>query len=383
MFSFSRERHTEVRQHGLLLTQEDEDDLKAMELEEERISDNEEEGGGEQEQPDTSTVFNIVITEPFQFPEPRPPFEVNQTTRCVRFIPTVIPNTLPNIQPGIMKGLASIKELTIGQKRTICGHMCMPMPVESSPIVSLFMTKVTGGASIPWKPQYINYMLSVFQLREFMLAIVNGLIPFHQTMTQEKIQYAFDEFKAHIAFYEHLQERRARELLCTAKANPAMTPDVLKQFISYLEEYSFYYIHSIERFIYITIIEPHLTPEHNLTLANFLTSNAQPTLSACLDPISTRKYVSDFFAIKVAVFKKHDDEVCDVDYVKKDTLNVQQLPHRIAVHPQTKELIYNCPRNMIWREFIDLQTIYEYFCFCDSENILGNDFYWDPRSWYV
>lgn len=384
MFRFSREHYTEQHQSGLVLDEHDEAQLREMELAEQRdpMEEEEEEADQMDESPDSNIVFS-GITESFVFPEPAPFLEENATTKCIRFTPTAIPPSIPKIPPGIMKGLAVIKDLTIAQKRTICGHMCMPMPVNSSPVVCLFMTKVVDGAIIPWKPQYVNYMLSVFQLREFMLATINGLIEFHATMTQEKIQYAFEEFKAQVALYERTQETRVNELFLAARANPASTARHLLQFIEYLEDYTLYYIHTIERFLYTTLIEPHCSEEFPLTLANVLTPNVKPSLDMCLDPLGVRKCVVDFFAMKVAVFKKHDAEVADVDYVHKETLNPEQLQHRIAVHPQTKQIIINCPQQTVYRGYIDLLTIYEYFHFCDSQNILGNEHPWDVNSWSI
>lgn len=232
MLHFSRERFTDTSQSPLFLTQEDEADLRAMELEDEKEAKRElMEANGEamdeeddaDDEPDPSQAqVPLSITAPYVFPEPYSLFEVNPTTHCVRFNPTMIPKTMGSIKPGILKGMASLLDLTAGQKKAICAHLCMPMPVESSPIVSLLMATVSEGEAIYWKPQFINYSLSAFQLREIMLAIIHALMPLHHSMSdpknQHKIQRAFDEYKAQMAFYEDFQEARVSALFHKAAA---------------------------------------------------------------------------------------------------------------------------------------------------------------------
>jgi hypothetical protein len=258
------------------------------------------------------------------------------------------------------------------------------MPVESSPLVSLFMTKVADGATMPWKPKYVSWMMSVFHVRELYLACINGLIDFHKDMTPDIIEAAHEELKEQIVLAENLQDERVTELLKLAKQDPIRnTPTCLVKFIQYLEEYAINYLHQFERFLYVTLLEKHALEQgdNGIRLEHVLTRNVPVTLEMCSNPVDVRKFVVDFFAIKVQAFQKRDAEVADYEYVPKQTLDLAQLPFRIIVHPSTNQIKYNCPASSVYRGYIDILTIYEYFRFCDTENILGDDFPWDPNSW--
>lgn len=369
MLAFSRERGA-IQRRAIFTFEEDEEEEEEEQEEKMDEGEDEEDSGSERE---------CVDTEPFVFPVPNPPLEYNDTIQCMRFTPTAIPASIPVIKPGVLKGLASNQEFTSKQKRTVCGHKCMPMPVESSPIVALFMTKVADGAAMPWKPRYVSWMLSTFHVRELYLACINGLIDFHKDMTPEKIEAAHNSLKDQLVMLEERQDERVAELFLLARQDPQKnTQQCLLRFIAYLEEYSIYYIHLFERFLFTTLIELH---GGGLLLEHVLTRAVLVTLDMCIDKVVTRNLVVDFFAIKVPAFQKRDAEIADYEYVTKDTLNLQQLPHRITVHPTSKQVKYNCPANWVYQGYIDVLTIYEYFCFCDTENVLGDSFSWDPNSW--
>lgn len=372
MLAFARERGA-IQRRAIFTFEEDEQEEANVDEMDESDNDEEEEEDDDQRE--------CIDTEPFVFPPPNPPLEFNDTIQCMRFTPTAIPQSVPAIKPGVLKGLASNEELTRRQKRTVCGHMCMPMPVESSPIVALFMTKVADGAAMPWKPRYVSWMMSAFHVRELYLACINGLIEFHKEMTPEKIEAAHNSLKDQLFMLEQRQDERVAQLFVLAKQDPYKnTQQCLVQFVKYLEEYSLYYLHLFEWFLFTTLIELHCPPD-GIKLEHVLTRPVPVTLEMCVDKVVTRQMVVDFFAIKVPAFQERDAAIADYEYVPKQTINLQQLPHRITVHPTTKQVKYNCPANTVYNGYIDVLTIYEYFCFCDTENVLGDSFPWDPNTW--
>ena len=378
MFSFRERGADRPRGGGLQLTEYDLEELAAMDESSSDGEDMEADSGGEQKNK------YAEVTEQFVFPVAIPPLEFNETIHCMRFTPTMIPPSTPAILPGVMKGLASNVALTTQQKRTVCGHKTLPMPVESSPIVSLFMTKVADGASMPWKPRYVSWMMSTFHVRELYTACINGLIEFHKDMTPDKIEAAHEDLKGQLVLLETKQDKHVEELLHLARADPLKnTAPCLAKFVDYLEEYAIYYLNLFERFLFVTLIELHALEQgdQGIRLEHVLTRRVPVTLEMCTDPVGVRQLVVDFFAIKVPAFHKRDAEIADYDYVPKQTINLQQLPHRIIVHPHTKQIKYNCPASSVYNGYIDILTIYEYFCFSDTENVLGNDFPWDPNSW--
>lgn len=330
----------------------------------------------------------------YVFPEPTSPplLEYANDNGCdVRFLPDRIPPTLPVITPNVLLGLSSIAELTAGQKRTVCGHTCLPMVVHSSPLVALIMSRVASKKqqAIPWKSRYISWMQGTFQLRELMLAACNGIIPFHESVTDEFVHECHREFRSQMASYEYAQDERIQTLFAEARANPANTHAVLMTFIDYLEEYALYYVHSLEQFLFRTLIEPH---GHGLTLADVLTPNERPSLDQCSplkrtknapsDRYTARQLAVDFFLIKVPAVLARDAQVASQpDYVARQTFDLQQLPYRVEVHPATGAVRYNVPAGTVWRGYISLQTIYEYWLFCDTEHVLGDDWAWDPNTW--
>lgn len=341
----------------------------------------EKEGGSDGEDDDIDAMAKADAEEDYQFQDPVACLEVADGK--VRFPLVRVPATVVPFNPAVLSGLAAVQDITAAQKRAISGHMCMPMPVHASPTIAFLAAKVEKGAQSIWKPRYIPFSMSVFHLREFMEAARKGLFSFHKSVTESAIQDAFAQYLSQMRRYERFQEDRVDSLFMLLRENPARTAECLLFFIQYLEEYSLYFIHSIERFLFRVFVEPH---GGDITLEEMLTPNERPTLEMCENQLGVRQCLVDFFEIKVAAFLKHDAQVLEEGAqppASREAINLQQLPFRIEVNPRTGQVKHHCPPHTVYRGYIDILTIYEYFLFQDTEGILGPDFAWDPNSWTV
>ncbi len=383
MFSFNNERYARNNTGDMFggLTE-----MVDPIVSESESSDDGDDGSGPEkmdEGDDNEELAQIELArEQFAFPIPEPMVEYSQNGRDMRFYlaPGIDTSSMPEFDPGPFKALSSVAQLTAGQKRTMCGHTAMPMPVHFSPIIALFVSRIPKGATMPWSSKNLNWMLSGFHLREFMLAVRHKTLPFHSSVTEEFIDACATEFHSQMGLYELHQEARIHKLFDEIAIDSSRSRECLEQFVNYLEDYSLYYLHSIERFLFKTLVEPYKT---GLELKHVLTPHLLPSLHECNDMRVTRQYVIDFFAITVPATRQYEKSHAeDNAYVEpRPSLDLQQLPHRIVVHPYTNQVKYNCPPNTVYRGYIDTLTLYEYFVFCDTENKLPADWDYNPNTW--
>lgn len=298
-----------------------------------------------------------------------------------KFLRAKIPPSFPFTSPNLLLGLDSIAEIAADQKRTLVGTTSLPMIVHSSPIISFFASKVEGDTVTPWKPKYVNWMYSAHQLREFMFLAQSGLIPVPPTTPKELAQQCFEEFEYQVNKMDTMQFDRIQETFRVAHADPSKTQECVLHFIEYAEEQAIHYLHSIERFLYKALIEPH-NPQ-NLELQDVLTPYEKPNLSQANNVAHARSLVVDYFDIKVAAFRQKDKERAEEGYSFRDTIQLEALRNRILVNHQTGEVRYNCPKEHVYRGYIGLETIYQYWLFCDTGNILGDDWHqrWNLSLW--
>lgn len=111
---------------------------------------------------------------------------------------------LPVVRLNAMRGLAAM-ELGVGgatisaaEMRTIAGHMFMPMPVHSSPILALLSARAAladKNKTMPWKPRVVSAIMSIFALRQLVTATRNNFLPFHHSLGDKgKESYVDDCF---------------------------------------------------------------------------------------------------------------------------------------------------------------------------------------------
>jgi hypothetical protein len=355
-------RNVQQRALGQLAVPQDEDegDEPAAPMDEEE----EEEPAAEEE---TTTAAAAAAS--FEFPEPAPPLAYSPDSKFFRFLG--VPRDMPTVAITAFRGMASIKDLTAAQKLVVCVKACMPMPIHASPLLALLVPTEENS-----KRRVVSWLMSVFHLRSFMLAIINdnGLIPFHASVRDGYVRQCFDEMQAQLRAYDSAHDDRIHQLHRQVRLRAIGDRDALLRFIEYLEAYSFYYVHSLERFLFRCLVEPrpscaHIRLEHVLT-----PTNVRPSLDECAEPWDARELLVHFFQLKVMATRRYEESVKADEYEgdvpsARESFDLQQLPHRIVVkrgHPTQ----YNCPQGTVYRGYVDMLTLVEYFHFCDTERVL-------------
>jgi hypothetical protein len=317
------------------------------------------------------------------FPTPEPRISVGENGRYFHFVSTEIPRGFPIMPPQVLQGLtSSVMDTNVKIKSLTCMHPCLPMPVHSSPLVALFMasTAKSKGQDIPSKPLCVSWMTSCYQLLQFRVACMNGWIPFHTTIERSTVEEAEAEYQGQILLLERAHNTQMTELYAAAVGGNTPGPRIMELFAIAMERYAMRYIHLLEHYLHTCLIKA-----HGLPLEAVMTPDVQGTnlrLENAVDAHKLRRLVVEFFQFKVRLTVDHvksyagraaapapDVPVC---------FNLDQLPFRIQVHETTKQIKYNCPANSVWKGYISGQTLYEYFLFCDIDNVCGaNGERWD------
>lgn len=263
-----------------------------------------------------------------------------------------IPPTLLPFSPGVLKGLEAIDDLTIDQKNTLSVYTVLPIPVCSSPILALFRDNVPRGAQPPTKQRYVSWVLSAFKLRSFMLLVHQRVTPFHSSVSNEYPIECYNDFLEQIASYEEFHRQRIEDLIYS----DTDLEDKFNRFLEYCEDFTYYYLHSCEHYLYKTLIEPHGV--EFLNLEHFLTPKQdKPMLNQCEDPKAVLTCVVDFFKLKVLATQQHAKRHAGEDYVERNPFQLDMIPQRIV----------NAPPQSLYRGCIDVDTLREYFLFLDPK----------------
>lgn len=332
---------------------EEEEEVQPMEIEDDVVPENED------------------SAELFVFPEPTPLIIYNPSHQRVSFdINKKLQPTFPEIDPAWLAGIEADEITNITAKRSISAHPMIPMPVFASPVLLYLNAKSLNKI---WSNPVANAVSVLVRLKQVSFGIMKGCIPFHPDVTNEMPQKCYNELLTQIKLNSNTQEDRINDLTKRyAESNfgdNVTREECLWQFIFYLEEYTFNLIHLYERYIYQTIIQPHNTPLCTIELSDILTPKKQ---IFCDDP-SVICYVNDFFQTKILLFRARDC-LSDVGF------DTEQLPYRIEV-VGNKFVNYNCPKDSVYKGYIDLLTIYEYWRFTDVDNLIKNDDSFNPGKW--
>lgn len=318
-----------------------------------------------------------------QIPDPTPCVVYNESRTFVHFDVNTIPDSIPMIPPQILKGLTSpVMDTVVKIKGLTCMHRCLPMMVHSSPVVSLFMTRTKSKkeSTIPSKPLCIGWMDTCFQLHQLKAACNAGLIQFHPSVAKNPsmLTDAEQDYQNQVKLLGLNQDSFMDALYKAVLNGEIKGHAAMTEFASSMEKYAMRYVHLIERFLYTCLIEPHgsgLRLEHVLT-----PYTPSLELKDANDPVRVRQMVVDFFKFKVelerAQVKSYGNN--ETQFFER-AFNLQQLPYRIQVHPTTKKIKYNCQQNQVWKGYISMQTLFEYFWFCDTDEMLRNaGWEWHP-----
>jgi hypothetical protein len=290
----------------------------------------------------------------------------------------LIPSTLLPLNPGQLKGLESIDAITADQKYTLSVYMASPMPVHVSPVVVMLIDNVPPRAHPPHKDRYISWWQSAYQLRSMAFLAYTAAVPYHSSVSNTYPRECYDdEFLPQIQAYEEMHRARVDELVSSFPpppeagagtqsllagetfASPApQAPGMqdLQRFISYTEDFSLYYLHSLERYLFKVLIEPHLAADSPLTLDHFLTPiEPRVHLRQCENTQRAQKCVVDFFAFHVAATHAHEKRHAGDDYVQRNPFNLDDIGRRIV----------NAPPHELHNGYLDQRTAQEYWMFCD------------------
>jgi len=325
MFSFNLSKERYVTPHKYIEAEEDQEDQK-MDTSSDQLGN----------APFEQFIFASSELAVLQIVNPNPLF----------FKREFIPPTLLPLSPGVLNGLLSLDDLSQLQKCVLSVYSVLPIPVHTSPVMILMMDNVPKGAKQPQKRRFIGWMQSAYSLRSLMFLVQKKTLPFHVSITPEYVDECMDEFLEQTATYENMHFNRVEELHTFP-----FSQSVLEKFVEYCEDFSFYYIHSIERYLYKILIEPHGSA--HLSLENFLTPvSVKPMLHQCEHPEFIQRFVYDFFELKVLATHKYDQRHAGEDYVQKNPFQLETLRQRITTNVGSH-----------YRGCIDGQTLHEYFYF--------------------
>lgn len=300
----------------------------------------------------------------FQFPVETLAYQcfVAPAPQPLYFKRELIPPTLLPLNPGQLEGLESIDAITADQKFTLGVYMALPMPVHRSPIITLFLDNVPPKATPPRKDRYMTWWQSAYQLRSIAFLAYMAAVPYHSSVKNAYPRQCYDEeFVPQIAAYEELHRERVEELIDSSpppngggREPPSL--ESLQRFVAYAEDFALYYLHSLERYLFKVLIEPHLPANSPLTLAHFLTPRVESTLSQCENVARAQRCVVDFFAFHVAATHEHERRHAGDDYGgPRNPIQLADIPRRLATTPP----------NELHRGYLDRQTALEYWMFCD------------------
>ncbi len=275
--------------------------------------------------------------------------------------------------PQVLLGLTSLTDITSDQKRNLSELLVLPMPVHASPAVTWVVTATSKAEDPCFHIRYIGWMRSAFELRNIAQLIHEDQFPYHKSMANDKSfpLWAYKDATKQIELFFAKQHERIQDLLKEAAQNPQTMLDIMFKFVGYLEEGSYFFLHTWERFIFQTIIEPH---HCDVVLEDMLTPHHTVRFSQFARPGPERQEINFFFETKALSIKKAMGDVEDHGVLR---FHKEQFPLRIRVD-EGGNLCYGVKEQHVYRQYIDVFTMYEYFLFCDSDNVLGNAWSWDP-----
>lgn len=360
--AFTNEERAVFDEAEALLMDEDSEKEKEDDEEEAKSGDEMDESGDEEE-------AEAFTSEQFVFPPSDARLVLCTADGFVqmRFDQQHIPKTLPFTSPQVVAAMATIKGLTAAHKLQFSYLPALPMPVHMSPLITLFESKqLEKGNTVPWKPMYGSWMMSVFQLGQFMEMALAGVIPVPASTDPMLPKTESLIFQSQVKQYKNQQYARIAELHRRVAARPDDLNVCLQLFIGYLEDFSIYWINSMERYLFKVLIEPH---HSSLQLENILTPREFPTLNQVQNKAAQQQLLAEFFEIKVGAYKDRERKEPNTKR-GYEILDVRQIKHRISVNGLTGEVVLGVREQDVYLGYIDRQTILEYFLFLDRDCIV-------------
>jgi hypothetical protein len=279
------------------------------------------------------------------FPEPAPKIKTIGHDQFV-FDKKSIPPGISFVPPHVLNAMNWHKELSGTFKSAIVNHPCFPIPVHSSPLVSLL-----GGGGTAVKTKYVSFLYTCHQLHVLKAACVNGLFTFHKSITPQKLA---DEKANYAAFITRLENEQNRLIdQCLQLRDRA-------SFVQIMEQYALDYIHTLEYFLYVMLVEPF----EMLQFEHVMTPNETPEVEACSTNDTVRfNIISDAFT-----FFRYKQEMRDEQEKKNRQDGVENTDK-----PSMQRLTFNSQKEVLnYKGYMSDTMIWEYFCFLDVDGLLMN-----------
>ncbi len=333
--------------------------------------DEEEEEEQEEEKEQDDEDLGAVSWVLREYPPPTPTIELKDASGAYfRFPEKLIPKNLASIPPQVMLGLRGWQELEEKEKRNVFGHVCMPMIVHGSPLVSLIMNKyveVKGKKKVaaqekPFSRRYQSWAHSVFLLDQLRFACMNGMFPFHNSVTKTYLDKCAADFDVQL---KQISDKLPFDLgFLFEKAKMVGWKSVRQEFIDLLENYSMQHIWNIEFYLYSLLVLPY---GDTITLSQVLTPNERPSLANIIEGKRQNflKDVHDYLAFRTFL---RAEQILECN--KKGIENPDKSPNSLVPDRFKYDLDHSLPQD-IYRGYLPEKVLKEFFTSLDTKNILG------------
>ncbi len=354
------------------LEKQKEEEVKAFVEEMERSSSEEEEQEGENMEmenfeDDENLAEEILSQEIFNFPtklEPKLLFHM-QEKLCKHNMEDFYQESFPEIDPAWLRTIEGDETTGYSILRSIAAHDILPIPVETSPVFLYIRAKTDNS----WRKVVESAITSLIKLKQIAFGIMNGCIPYHPSVKNETPEILKAQLGSQLKLYSEMHDQRLVSLF--KNEENASMEQRLTRFLAYSVEYTFFYLHTYERFIFQSVIEPHNTDKCDVELENILTSYNTPESS----DVNTIFNMQRFFQLKTLLYQARDVQ-------PKFGFNMDQLPCRIQILARN-QVQFNVPKEAVFKGCIDTLTIFEYFRFLDVENFVQIEENFNIQNWKI
>lgn len=207
-----------------------------------------------------------------------------------------IPPNLQGIAPHIVKAFDKFPNVIANAKAGACFHATLPCVVHTSPVVLMFENKAIQPVGMrkkvtmepTYKSRFCSFTYSYCQLKSFKGVCSLGCIPFHPSITANKLKQLEQEYNYQFQKLEHLHNVELDNFFASNPAEPVH--------VGLMEVYALKMLHLMEYFIYSCLLEPYGVP-----LESVLTPNMFPSLHDC--PPTVRERI----AVDVVQFFQHKE----------------------------------------------------------------------------
>lgn len=278
-----------------------------------------------------------------------------------------IPHALQTLAPNVLKAMAGWTEATEIHGTAIALQPAMPMPVHSSPLISMLANQHLPNETpaqmlkrpCTWMPKYTSWVRSCYQLHQWKELALNDVVTLHASITPDARTKMVEEYYHQLRAMETKQNIELDALYDAAGSGALDRTATLSRFISLLECYSLQYIHLLEYFLFSLLVAPY---GPTIELDMVLTPNDTPSLGDCQ---ACGQFVVTEVVRDMRVFLRSK-------YATRDA----QINSADASHFQPrKDLLFDATapepgRGETWRGYMPRDVLFDYMCFFDCDGKL-------------